>query len=362
MSARESKLQLKELQESLDAARELEGRHLDEIADLQASRAAMTADFAGARSEKAEALAEQEGLSQCAAEEKRQTAELVGDLAAQTMMASKEAEMAIDAAIAAFTELAGEARKLSTSAKDAVENVAEDTVKAQVEAATQVMNDFVTRLLAGAQAISVTASQMHGLVDIAGHLTGLLDEIQGVAAQTSLLALNATIEAARAGEAGRGFAVVANEVGKLAIRSRSASERTRELVSATSEASLSVCSSLEDVAKKSREEARNAQAEVIRLMASIREADAVNKTNVSEISMASLGVTTTIDRIVTALQFQDLLRQRLEHVANPLSKLRDDLLGEARPEEPQGTHTQLAPALHLVVYDQSGDDNITLFG
>jgi len=47
-------------------------------------------------------------------------------------------------------------------------------------------------------------------------ISGLADNIAGIANQTNLLALNAAIEAARAGVQGRGFAVVAEEVRKLA--------------------------------------------------------------------------------------------------------------------------------------------------
>ncbi|MDT8903195.1 methyl-accepting chemotaxis protein [Anaeroselena agilis] len=61
----------------------------------------------------------------------------------------------------------------------------------------------------------------------------IVDTISGIAGQTNLLALNAAIEAARAGEQGRGFAVVAEEVRKLAEQSEEAAKKIAGLISDT---------------------------------------------------------------------------------------------------------------------------------
>jgi len=92
-----------------------------------------------------------------------------------------------------------------------------------------------------------TEEQINHLVGAGDVISGLLNEISGIADQTNLLALNAAIEAARAGEHGRGFAVVASEVRSLATNSQATTAKIaatlKDLVSnsRTSTQSMSQC-------------------------------------------------------------------------------------------------------------------------
>jgi methyl-accepting chemotaxis protein len=159
-------------------------------------------------------------------------------------------------------------------------------------------------------------------------LTPLIKMIASIAQRTNLLALNAEIEAARAGEAGRGFAVVAGEVRSLAAQSTRAAAEIAKKINATAERvnremadaqtsleqreSVDVMTHLmSDLSAMQQEFDNNGRL----LLEVISELDANYKENVRGMSEA-LG----------HIQFQDVMRQRLEHVQEALAEMRDHLL------------------------------------
>lgn len=287
------------------------------------------------------------------------------NLASQVMLSIDEAEHAIAAAIDGFTRVSSEARILTERASSNAQTDENSGVRMHVATATDVMDSFVDHMLCTSQEVAGSAIQMQGLVEITGRLNGLLDQIEDVAKKTSLLSMNASIEAARAGDAGRGFAVVANAVRNLSNQSHEAAEETRKLTESITQQSKQVCQQLAQSAKKSRDEGCQAQSELIQLLATIREADEQSQEVVKDLSEMSAAIFRSVGKVVMAFQFQDLLRQRLEHVAAPLGRLRSDLLQEAGLSVPDSSFILpyapgAAPFLTVVSYDND-DDNIELF-
>ncbi|MGD0831335.1 MAG: methyl-accepting chemotaxis protein [Terracidiphilus sp.] len=202
-----------------------------------------------------------------------------------------------------------------------------ESTRARVENNRQIIGAIEMQLEEQDNEFRFNFERIQGLAGGIGELTPLIKVITSIAQKTSLLALNAEIEAAHAGAAGSGFAVVAGEVRKLAELSTQAAA---------------------DIAAKIRATCKNVEEELTQARASLEEHEAndVLKTLVTDLehmqrdfnsnSELLLDVITevdanyaeSVDRLTHALghiQFQDVMRQRMEHVQVALNEMRDHM-------------------------------------
>jgi methyl-accepting chemotaxis protein len=176
-----------------------------------------------------------------------------------------------------------------------------------------------------------------GLGNEVAALKPLITVITSIATQTNLLALNAEIEAARAGQAGRGFAVVAGEVRALSKKTADAANNIANSINSAVNKTLKVGGDVKTTLENLSDGGE--MRDMVQQLADIQQQFGQGTQLLLDVLHGvETGHKEMEDRLLQVLghiQFQDVMRQRMEHVQSALIEMRDHLQNlSAMPGDP----------------------------
>ena len=157
---------------------------------------------------------------------------------------------------------------------------------------------------------------IQGVMREVENLKELTELVKNIASQTNLLALNAAIEAARAGEYGRGFAVVAEQVRILSSQSSEAAEKIESgIKSALDAAHVQGEKMLNSTRANDTCELLTGFSESLEnITTHYRVLEELNPKMLACFSQSATEVAFKVSGAIAKIQFQDIIRQRTEHV------------------------------------------------
>jgi methyl-accepting chemotaxis protein len=252
-------------------------------------------------------------------------------LVAQVKVLIEETGRAADELNLRFQDIAQRARDQANESAILIASKGEDdsseslTVQNILAETGRTMDQFVQDVIKTSQVTMSAVHVMEQAVSSTESIAAMVEEVEFIADQTRLLALNAAIEAARAGEQGRGFAVVAEEVTKLANRSRIAANQIREMCEGVSGKTQKAMGELEGLAAVDMTPTLESQNRIANFSEVILGRNLQLEERVANGTEQAKALAEDIARIGVSLQFQDVTRQKLEHVYETLELIQSFL-------------------------------------
>lgn len=156
-------------------------------------------------------------------------------------------------------------------------------------------------------------------------IRNIVTKIDEITEDSKVLAINAAIEAARAGERGQGFAVVASEFRKLSEETESAHREIQAIIDQVTSNTQGILDEAEESVTKGNEVSKKAEDILKGTVTEIDKTIKDTSSRLEELSAHAQELAKDISKIVVSIQFQDITRQRIEHVIEPLEDFAEDL-------------------------------------
>jgi methyl-accepting chemotaxis protein len=197
-----------------------------------------------------------------------------------------------------------------------------------------VLHELLSSVQESSQLSSRMATRIGELELVLSNVNASLRKVEKIADEARIVGLNGRLEAARAGQYGAAFNVVANETKNLGVHAADTSSSIRLLVDKLDESLKSVSAELQSRMSLDAETVKNSQNTVSRLLDQLGLMHHGMTSSLHRTEAVSESLSQEIGRSVMALQFQDRVNQRIDHVVEALVALRENLTPFEREVSP----------------------------
>jgi methyl-accepting chemotaxis protein len=260
-----------------------------------------------------------------------------------------QTDSAAEGLITAFMGINRQAKKQLKSVKELFGNISEQSGRNTLHETQQELQEIQSNFSSMVTFFDKSIAMISDVVNQLSKVDQFALKIKKIGHMTNILALNASIEAAHTGDAGSGFKVIASEINALSRESSSSIGEIAEITEKLTSNVTSIKQELETVHRDTMEIGKRTDTLFTTAMGRIGDTLQDVAARMSTIAEDAEALNKDISNVVVSIQFQDITRQRIEHVITPLETLRNEIAGLIRSAE-EGENSTTQPSL-------SSDDN-----
>ena len=194
-----------------------------------------------------------------------------------------------------------------------------------IASAHQTLSTLLEKVQSSCEFVNSQSNRINELESQLFDVEKALKRVEQISNQAKLVALNGQIEAARLGESGKSFSVVAEETKVLAANASMTSETIQSLISQLGSTLRSTAADLHSRTKQDFEALADSQVAVTSMLNRLQQANDAMSRSLENTTELSRQMQKDVGRSVIAMQFQDRLNQRIDHIIEAIKELSIDL-------------------------------------
>lgn len=298
-----------------------------------------------------DAVSREAGAENIAEKEKVDIAPLVKNkiiifpvLTEQLKAVINQTDTAAEGLITAFMGINRQAKKQLKSVQELFGNISEQSGRNTLFETQQELQEIQSNFSSMVTFFDKSITMISDVVNQLGKVDQFALKIKKIGHMTNILALNAAIEAAHTGEAGSGFKVIASEINALSRDSSSSISEIAEITEKLTSNVNSIKNELESVNRDTVEIGKRTDTLFNTAMGKIGDTLRDAAAKMSSIAEDAEVLNKDISKVVVSIQFQDITRQRIEHVITPLETLQKEITALVQSTE-NGENGTTQPSL-----------------
>jgi len=251
----------------------------------------------------------------------------------QLVETSRQVEESVVSVCGNFSGIAARARDaVAESAKvlDGQQSGESASVESAIESSRRTIGSLMERMERAGKLSTMAVASMEEVSRTVTGIEDLLGQVARIAFTNKLVALNAKIEAVHVGELGAGFEVVADEISRQAERSTELAEGISSRIQEMRGRMNSAAEDLREFLAEDRQKLEESRGEAEKALSMLLSLHQRTRELLERNQQENARLAGDVASAVVGLQFQDRVKQRVEHVVEALEKLEDVLAGDHR--------------------------------